>query len=105
MSILSLIRAAFGISLLVRPQLAAGQLHVPLDRRAALLARVLGARHVLQAALVGGRRSQRLGAAVDGVHAISMLAVAAADQGHRRVCLTNAGTATALALAGLVSPR
>jgi len=105
MPALSLIRAAFGVSLIVRPQLAAGALHAPLDRRAAWLARALGARHVLQAALIGGERWRRAGAAIDGLHATSMLALAALDQGHRRACLTNAGTAAALALASLVSSR
>jgi len=100
-----MIRVAFGLALIARPEIAVGAAGAPLDHPTAVAARVLGARHLAQALLLRGERWRRAGAAVDGLHTASMLGLALVDERHRRVCLTNAGTAAALSLASLVSPR
>lgn len=70
---LEAVRAAYGIRLLLNPS-AVGD-----DTASRVLARVLGARQVTQAALAawqGGRTTHTLGAVVDTLHAVSMLPVA-----------------------------
>ncbi|HEX3223982.1 MAG TPA: hypothetical protein VHR35_15570 [Nocardioides sp.] len=76
------------------------------DPRVAAVARVLGARLLLQAALdvAKGRRTRHLDAAVELSHAASMLPVAALWPLHRRSALVSAAVATGIAvldLAGL----
>ena len=79
----ALVRAAYGASLLAAPgavvRTVSGK---PADGPSAIVARVLGARHIAQAATVG-RSERRLllaaGAATDGLHALSMVALAAFD--------------------------
>jgi hypothetical protein len=80
-------------------------LGAPLDGGGLAAVRVLGARHLAQAAAGGadpGRTATRLGATVDALHAASMLALAAADRRWRRAALTSASVAGALAVAGVV---
>lgn len=65
--------------------------------------RVLGARHLLQG--LAGAAAPRwlppsLGAAVDGVHAVSMVGLALVDRGHRAAAAANAAMAVAFAVAG-----
>ncbi|WP_352303088.1 hypothetical protein [Kineosporia sp. NBRC 101731] len=66
-----------------------------------LTARVLGARHLVQAAALGlaPARVAPWAARVDGLHAASMLALAGLPglaPGYRRAALASAGVATAL---------
>jgi hypothetical protein len=73
------------------------------DHRAAQVARVLGARQVVQAVLQGRdphRVGRWLGAGVDLTHAASMVLLARADPARRRLALTDATIASAFALAG-----
>jgi hypothetical protein len=97
-------RTAFGVELLAAPgpllRLLGGE---PADERAVVVARILGARQLAEAALLwrhGARWAIRLGALVDLIHAGTAAAAAAAanDAGHRRLAAAN--VATALALAG-----
>lgn len=95
-------RLAWGTTLLAAPGRVAramGAEDSPAVRR---LGRVLGARHVLQAAveLAAWPRWHRMGAAVDGAHALSA-AVAALDRRWRRPALADAVVACAFAVAGL----
>ncbi|PZS06759.1 MAG: hypothetical protein DLM64_15985 [Solirubrobacterales bacterium] len=74
------------------------------DRGARVFARVLGARQLLQAAVVrpGSARGQVLaGAAVDGAHAASMVLLALVDPRRRALAGANALAASAFALGGL----
>ena len=73
------------------------------------MARVLGARHLIQAGLtaVALRAVEPdpslplgLGAAVDLLHATTMVGLAAVDRGARRVALADTGVEMALAVAG-----
>lgn len=100
-------RAVWGTALLVSPEAvlrAVGE-HDP-DPRSRAVVRVLGARHLAQAAFSGrapGRSTLADGAWVDVVHALTSLALAAGDRPRARLALLDAlialtwGTATARA--------
>jgi hypothetical protein len=73
------------------------------DRSTLVVARLLGARMVAQAALdlAAGRRVLALGVAVDLAHAASMVPVVALWPLHRRTAAVSAAAATATALLDL----
>ncbi len=80
--------------------------------RACGVARVLGVRHLVQAGLTASalRATEPepalplgLGAAVDLLHASTMVGLAVLDRGARRVALADTGVEVALATAGLVT--
>jgi hypothetical protein len=125
--VLTLARAGYGLALVCAPgmliRLTAGPgaagagLSGPAEvgaqaravrSRARTVARVLGARHLVQAAVTAaGQRADPGsplalggGAAVDLVHAASMLALGALDRRVRRTTFTDAALETALAAAG-----
>lgn len=106
---LQLVRAAYGTALVVRPgpviQLATGRLP---GRRACWVARVLGVRHLVQAALTLALPRPELlaaGAEIDTVHAASMLLAAAVSEPVRRAALADALVETTFAAAGLTIAR
>jgi hypothetical protein len=97
-------RACYGTVLLSAPGLAlglcTGEASSP---RARAVVRILGARHLAQAVLTLWRPRRKVlaaGAGIDGCHAASMLALAAADPRLRRAGLTDAAAATAFTAAG-----
>ena len=97
-------RLALAIGLLVRPRRCASLVSFGGRCPAGWLIRLLGARMLLQAGLElfrGSRRTLRLGAAVDALHAASMLAAAVRWPGYRRVALASAAVAGASAAVGL----
>lgn len=102
---LELLRAGYGLCQLLRPELVAGRLFgLPLDSRARLVVRVLGARQLLQAlatAPTGNATVHRLSGGVDTLHALSMVALAAVDPGRRRAALCDGGVASAFAVGEL----
>jgi hypothetical protein len=79
----------------------------PASSRAQNVARVLGARHLVQAALTTGTPpgTARLGigAVVDLTHAASMVGLALIDRTVRRATLADAAIETLLAGAGLTA--
>lgn len=82
--------------------------HDPIDRRARTFARVLGARHLLQAAIVdrhASKRRLRAGAVVDAGHALTMVALAALRPQRRWLAGANALAAAAFAAAGILETR
>ena len=103
------LRFAYGTALLVLPsQALARATGAPVDRRAAWLARVLGARELAQAELTRRRPTREVllaGAVVDVLHAASMVGLAAADRERRRLALHNATSAVLLALGSLLAAR
>lgn len=106
---LGLVRCTYGALQLTAPAMIAGLLLPdPLDQSARRTARVLGARHLLQA-LGSGRRPTypvlALGVEVDALHAASMLACAIVDRGHRRAALTDAVIAGSFAIGGVYAAR
>jgi hypothetical protein len=88
----------YGSALLAAPGLLLHGVGDPADRMARLAARVLGARHLGQAALFAatGARAARLGAAVDGLHAASMVLLGLAVPRHRRAAMASGAVAAAL---------
>ncbi len=118
----TLVRAGYGVALLCAPQAlirltgdpvtgqSPGERPRP-SRRACGVARVLGIRHLVQAGLTAGalRAAEPgssltlgLGAAVDVLHATTMVGLALADQGARRVALADTGVEVVLAAAGVL---
>ncbi|MEZ0491285.1 hypothetical protein AB2L28_03445 [Kineococcus sp. TBRC 1896] len=104
-------RAVWGTALLTVPHVLLRRAGGPGadDDRAVTVARVLGVRHLAQAALTGaspGRTVLVLGAVGDAAHAASMLALARVDPARRRVALVDAvlalgwGAASALSSGG-----
>lgn len=102
MKALLLARAGLGVVQLVAPELwARGSAADPITRGAC---RALGTRDVVQAACTVAwptRRVVKIGVVVDGVHALSMLVLAAADPARRRPALISACSAIAFAAGGL----
>jgi hypothetical protein len=104
-----LLRAGYGAVLLAAPGpvlgLCTGE---PASRRSRAVARVLGARHLGQAAVTAGRPSAEVlsaGVLVDLAHAVSMLALAAGDRALRRAELIDALAATILAAVGVAATQ
>ncbi|MBE1552144.1 hypothetical protein GGC64_006231 [Mycobacterium sp. OAS707] len=104
MRALTVLRAVVGATYLLVPQWIPGLLWgLRLDSRARLVVRILGARHLLQAAVLAASARPlilRLGSVVDALHATSMLGLAAVDDRRRRAALGDAAVASSLAAAG-----
>jgi hypothetical protein len=99
-----LARAGYGAVLLCAPgQVIRACTGRAADPRACRVTRVLGIRHLAQAAVTAwapGPEVVTAGAAIDLCHAASMLALAAAGRPLRRAELADALAATTLAVAG-----
>ncbi|KAE8764857.1 hypothetical protein [Georgenia thermotolerans] len=109
MSWFAAVRAGYGAGLLFAPDLIVtlGTGHRP-DPRTTAVARVLGARHLVQAAGTAGtpgRAVLALGAEADLVHGASMLLLAAWDRTRARTARTDAAAALSFALAGALLAR
>lgn len=106
---LALVRALFGAVLFCFPEtLLRAAPHRDIDHPADAVARILGARHLIEAALLGRQRSRGpilVSVSIDAIHAATAFAFAGIDSRHRRLALTNGGTATALVAAGLLELR
>lgn len=100
------VRACYGGALLFAParviRMVTGR---PASPRACGVARVLGARHLIQAVVTiaadSSAESVGLGALVDLAHAASMAGLALVDRGVRRLTLSDALVETMFATAGL----
>ena len=103
-SVLQMVRAAYGAALVLAPgpAIRLATRH-PASRRTCRVARVLGTRHLIQAALTAaapGPGVLAAGGQVDAVHTASMLLLAAVSRAGRRAALTDALTEAAFAAAG-----
>lgn len=102
---LQLARGAYGLALLLAPQLVLRVLTGGRQGgRVALVTRVLGARNVAQTLFAGPTASPAAlyaGVGVDCLHAASMLGLAAIDRRYRGLALRSATSATSWAIAGL----
>lgn len=82
------IRASWGLLLLLAPHAVLARLHgVRVDRRALVVARILGARQVVQASLSGANPTPEILAAgvwVDAVHSLTALGLAVVDRRRAR---------------------
>ncbi len=95
-------RAAYGVILLAAPGRLLAGAGATASRRQRQVARLLGARHIVQAAAMAraGRPMLAVGAVADGLHAASMAAVAVADARARRAALADAAVASLLTCLG-----
>jgi hypothetical protein len=113
--VVALVRAGWGAVLLCAPVSVLRACGYRSPGGAASVARVLGARHVLQAAVTlraaatwtaaGSEAVVGAGAAVDGLHALTGVALAAGSPRWRRVAAADAGVAAAFATAGWLAAR
>ncbi|MEU8265552.1 SDR family oxidoreductase [Sphaerisporangium sp. NPDC049002] len=97
-------RAAWGLVLLTVPARVICALGGRRDRTVEIVARLLGARQLGQAAMSGLRPSRSLlvgGAVIDLVHAATALALGTVDDRWRRVALADAAIALGWSLNGL----
>jgi hypothetical protein len=110
-TVLTLARAGYGLVLVCAPGALIKLTGDFGPRRACAVARVLGVRHLVQAGLsLAAERADpgspvplALGAAVDVLHASSMVGLALVDRRARRVALADTGIEVALATAGVLS--
>lgn len=100
---MSIVRAGYGVALLAVPgQLLTTVTGCSVSSRVRVVARVLGARQLAQATICGLAPTSgliRAGAAADGLHAASMLALAGMEAGLRRALLADAAIGGAFASA------
>lgn len=105
----SLARVSWGLTLLARPRAVSGlgENH-PAGEPMAVAARLLGVRHVLQAFAERrwpARGLRRVGAGIDGIHAVVMGGVALLPTAGRRDALITAAVAAGLAAEQLALPE
>jgi hypothetical protein len=104
--VISVARALLALGLLVRPDRIATLASFGGRLPAAWLIRLLGGRLLAQSGLELARASGpvvRFGAAVDALHAASMVAIALRRPRYRQVALASAAVAAASAVAGLTA--
>ncbi len=102
------VRGGWGGLELVAPGAAARLCGLRLDQRAGRVARVLGARQLVQALVtvaVPTTAVRRLGVGVDALHAVSMIALAGVDSRRRRTAVTEAVIAVTFAATGVLAAR
>lgn len=103
------VRVIAGAALLLAPGAVLGDLpHQQINGVARSFARILGARHVLEAGVLWRDHTHRwvlAGAGVDAAHGATMVVLAVVRPDERRLAMTNALTATALASAGVAASR
>jgi len=118
-SVLDAVRACYGGLLLAAPRrMLTGCTPGQAGPRTLGVVRVLGARHLLQAALTAGvlsacgpseesppGRALRAGSGVDTAHAASMLGLALAHRPLRRAALADALLESSLAAFGIIAAR
>jgi len=102
--VLRLARLAYGTALLASPaRIVRAYGGDPDDDATTLVARILGARHVLQAVVTGshpGPIRRYGGAVVDALHALSMFTLATMDSDHARPALFDGSLAAAFCIVG-----
>ncbi len=108
-TVLTLARLVDGVLLLAFPGRALRRtVHGVDDTPARVVTRVLGARHLVQAALTGPRPGPTalwVGAGVDALHATTAVGFAAVDPHRRHAALANGLSAALFAVAGVVLAR
>ncbi|WP_156690503.1 hypothetical protein [Mycobacterium sp. Marseille-P9652] len=94
---LEVLRAGWGAVLLAAPAEVLDHIHgVEVDRKALVVTRILGARHLVQASFSGinpGPDVLAAGVWVDSVHAMTAFALAAADRRRARGGITDGAVA------------
>jgi hypothetical protein len=103
-----LLRVAVGAALLTFPRAITDALVPEADAADRVLARLLGARHLLQAVVTAARPTPVVlvaGAATDALHGTTALTYAAVSPEHRRAALLSASVAFAFAVADVRRAR
>jgi phytoene dehydrogenase-like protein len=108
--LLLVVRSLWGAVLLSRPRRVGDALGLELADAAPGrgVVRLLGGRHLAQALVTAARPTGgvvALGAAVDGLHALTALGWGVVDRSHRRAGLTDAGLAASFGVAGALVAR
>jgi len=101
---IEVVRAGWGLALLLAPSQVLRALEGRGNRRTRTVTRLLGARQLSQAAWSGLRPSRSVlvgGAVIDLVHAGTAMVLGVVDDRWRHVALSDAGIALAWGLAGL----
>ncbi|ANS28696.1 hypothetical protein R1CP_20080 [Rhodococcus opacus] len=105
---LAIIRVGYGLLQLSAPNLVPARvLGAPLRGHEQVVVRLLGARHLLQAAITTALPTPsvlRYGAGVDAAHAASMM-VAALDRRRRRTAVAETVCASVFTIAGVRAAR
>jgi hypothetical protein len=98
-------RGAYGLALLAAPHALVSRTGAGASPGQCRVARVLGARQLVQAAMTWSGRPDALaiGAMTDAVHGTSMVVLAAASPRLRRAALTEVATAAVFGAAGMSS--
>jgi hypothetical protein len=103
--VLRLARLAYGTALLASPaRIVRAYGGDPADEAITMAARILGARHVIQAVVTGnhpGPIRRYGGALVDALHALSMFTLASMDSDHARPALIDGSVAALFCVAGV----
>ncbi len=101
---IEIVRGFWGAALLAAPRFVLSSVHgIDVDRKAVVVTRILGARHLTQATLSGINPSPEViatGTWVDSVHSLTALGLAAVNRRRARPALTDAVVAAAWALLG-----
>jgi hypothetical protein len=101
---IEILRAIWGAGLLVSPRAVLERVHgVRVDRKAIVIARILGARHMVQASLSGLDPSPEIlagGVWVDSVHSMTAIGLAVVDRSRARAGVTDALIAALWAVFG-----
>lgn len=101
-------RAVWGVTFLTVPRPLLRTLRTPADAPAVVTARVLGARHVLQAVATAIRPSPamwRLGIGVDAAHALTAAVLAIHDRQRRVPAVVETGLSAAWIITSIVALR
>ncbi len=106
---IELARGGWGLGLLAAPHTVLTRIHgVHADRKAVVISRILGARHLTQASLSGLDPSPEIlagGVWVDSVHAVTALGLAVVDRRRARAGIIDAAVAGLWAAFGWHSLR
>ena len=105
---LAVARGVYGAFLLVASDTIVERVTGEPSSGAAVVGRVLGARHLLQALVLGRTRSEtpaKAGTAVDVLHALSMVLVAGFSEKYRRIAALDAVAAGTWAASGWLALR
>jgi hypothetical protein len=106
---IEVIRAGWGAALLIAPRTVLARVHgVQVDRKALVISRILGARHLVQASLSGPTPTPEILAAgiwVDSVHSLTALGLAVVDRSRARAGLVDAVVAALWAVFGAYDLR
>lgn len=101
--LLEQVRVGYGAALIAAPERVLEAVGARADRPGRVVARILGARHVLQGLASGWRPSPEvlaMGVWVDTVHALTAAALAVGDEERRSIALLDAALAGTWAAAG-----